>query len=288
MAAQLQALLRFLSQDAKVPLASAMGKIKELQEAGLQNVEDISKSNLNTLQSIFKDGKVAKQVLNAAKRVTKGGAQKRGASSALDDKFSSTTSTPKKAKFSNDLERVHRTPYEIESSLSLHLASEPEETLAGTILKTNRAPLVLAFAVAVLKYTMPEQPMSSRLSLGQAVVSANSRSKAISLGIEPASSADHGDEKDRKLEEGQPKVRVLGREIAVLKRWDYDPAEGGPGRKGEEGDDAEEKYWEHWYDSGPCSEPDDVDAPGAHAGISEVIFAQVFYAIQRERRRECE
>lgn len=159
----------------------------------------------------------------------------------MDDKFSSTTSTPKKAKFSNDLERVHRTPYEIESSLSLHLASEPEETLAGTILKTNRAPLVLAFAVAVLKYTMPEQPMSSRLSLGQAVVSANSRSKAISLGIEPASSADHGDEKDRKLEEGQPKVRVLGREIAVLKRWDYDPAEGGPGRKGEEGDDAEEK-----------------------------------------------
>lgn len=174
--------------------------------------------------------------------MTKGGAQKRGASSALDDKSSSTTtSTPKKAKISNDLERVHRTPYEIESSLSLHLASEPEETIAGTILKTNRAPLVLAFAVAVLKYTMPEQPMSSRLSLGQAVVSANSRSKAISLGIEPASSADHGDEKDRKLEEGQPKVRVLGREIAVLKRWDYDPAEGGPGRKGEEGDDAEEK-----------------------------------------------
>lgn len=36
MAAQLQALLRFLSQDAKVPLASAMGKIKDLQAAGLQ------------------------------------------------------------------------------------------------------------------------------------------------------------------------------------------------------------------------------------------------------------
>jgi hypothetical protein len=36
MAAQLQALLRFLSQDAKVPLASAMGTIKDLQDAGLQ------------------------------------------------------------------------------------------------------------------------------------------------------------------------------------------------------------------------------------------------------------
>lgn len=35
-AAQLQALLRFLSQDAKVPLALAMGKAKELQKANLK------------------------------------------------------------------------------------------------------------------------------------------------------------------------------------------------------------------------------------------------------------
>jgi hypothetical protein len=35
-AAQLQALLRFLSQDAKVPLAIAMGKVKEFQKASLQ------------------------------------------------------------------------------------------------------------------------------------------------------------------------------------------------------------------------------------------------------------
>lgn len=32
---ELQALLRFLSQDAKVPLPTAMGKVKELQEANL-------------------------------------------------------------------------------------------------------------------------------------------------------------------------------------------------------------------------------------------------------------
>jgi hypothetical protein len=31
----LQTLLRFLSQDAKIPLASAMGKIKDLQAAKL-------------------------------------------------------------------------------------------------------------------------------------------------------------------------------------------------------------------------------------------------------------
>lgn len=34
-AVELQLLLRFLSQDAKVPLAVAMSKVKELQKAGL-------------------------------------------------------------------------------------------------------------------------------------------------------------------------------------------------------------------------------------------------------------
>jgi hypothetical protein len=34
-APQIQALLRFLSQDAKIPLAISMGKIKELQKANL-------------------------------------------------------------------------------------------------------------------------------------------------------------------------------------------------------------------------------------------------------------
>jgi hypothetical protein len=34
-AQELQALLRFLSQDAKIPLAQAMGKIKDLQGANL-------------------------------------------------------------------------------------------------------------------------------------------------------------------------------------------------------------------------------------------------------------
>jgi hypothetical protein len=32
---ELQALLRFLSKDAKLPLATAMSKVKELQKAGL-------------------------------------------------------------------------------------------------------------------------------------------------------------------------------------------------------------------------------------------------------------
>jgi hypothetical protein len=34
-AQEVQALLRFLSQDAKIPLAQAMGKIKDLQSANM-------------------------------------------------------------------------------------------------------------------------------------------------------------------------------------------------------------------------------------------------------------
>lgn len=34
-AAEIQSLLRFLTQDAKVPLPTAMGKVKELQKANL-------------------------------------------------------------------------------------------------------------------------------------------------------------------------------------------------------------------------------------------------------------
>lgn len=63
---------------------------------------------------------------------------------------------------------------------------------------------------------MPDQPLSSRLSLAQAVVSANSRSKAISLGIEKGSSAE-----SEGWGEGQPMVRIMGREIRVMKRWGY-------------------------------------------------------------------
>lgn len=64
---------------------------------------------------------------------------------------------------------------------------------------------------------MPEQPPSSRLSLAQAVVSANSRSKAVSLGIENGPSAD-----EQGWGHGQPRVRVMGREVTVLKRGGYE------------------------------------------------------------------
>jgi len=75
---------------------------------------------------------------------------------------------------------------------------------------------VLAFGVQLLKYTMPEQPLSSRLSLAQAMVSANSRSKAVYLGLENSKSAE-----EEGWGEGQPTVTVMGRDIKTMKRWGY-------------------------------------------------------------------
>ncbi|KAL1848234.1 hypothetical protein Plec18167_006231 [Paecilomyces lecythidis] len=210
-AAELQSLLRFLSQDAKIPLAVAMSKVKELQKAGLNNPDDIGRSELQPLQTIFKDEKTAKKVLNAAKRNSK----KRAAPSSSD-----TVSTKKAKKDDPD---ATVTPFQIESNLAVPVSPATEEELSNTVVLTNRAPLVLAFAVTVLKYTMPEQPISSRLSLAQAVVSANSRSKAVSLGLESGNSAE-----EEGWGKGLPVVKVLGREIRVLKRWDYNPMDGKP------------------------------------------------------------
>lgn len=120
------------------------------------------------------------------------------------------------------------TPEELEASLSLPLDTD-EDRIAETAIQTNRAPLVLAFAVELLRHTMPEQPPSSRLSLAQAVVSANSRSKAVSLGLDKGPSAD-----EEGWGEGQPRIKVMGREIAVLKRGGYE-------WKGEEQEQTEDK-----------------------------------------------
>ncbi|KAL4991324.1 hypothetical protein BDW68DRAFT_4066 [Aspergillus falconensis] len=211
-ASQLQTLLRFLSRDAKVPLATAMGKVNELRKADLTTPENIAKEGLKPLQEIFKDDKIAKQVLNAAKRALK----KRSA--PTESKDGSPQKKPK-----SSLQAPAATPFAMESALALPVSTASEEELSDVVLLTNRAPLLLAFAVCVLRYTMPEQPISSRLSLAQAVVSANSRSKALNLGLESGKSAEQEGWGD-----GQPTVSVLDREIKVLKRWDYNPREGRP------------------------------------------------------------
>lgn len=210
-ATDLQSLLRFLSQDAKVPLVSAMSKVKELQSANLNTPENISKAKVEHLKSIFPDEKVSKQILTAAKRVTK----KRAAG-----EDTSTMSSPanKKAKrdgsfFSSDA----ATSEDLEASLQLPTSTADIDELSKTVLFTNRAPLALAFVFTLLKYSMPEQPLSSRLSLAQGYISITSRARAVYLGIESGKSAE-----EEGWGEGTPGVFVTGKEIKVLRRWGYE------------------------------------------------------------------
>ena len=173
------------------------------------SIVKLAAADVKTVEDIFHDEKAAKQIVSAAKRVSK----KRKSSDA------SSASPSKRVKQAPKGESL--TPAAIEQSLALPTVDTNIEDLINVSLHTNRAPLVLAFAVTLLKYTMPSQPLSSRLSLAQAVVSANSRSKAVSIGLEKGpSAAEDG------WGLGQPKVKVMNREIHTLKRWGYDAEEG--------------------------------------------------------------
>ena len=196
-AAEVPELLRFLSQDARVPLRTSIPKVGELRKADLGSAANIAKSDLQTINAIFTDEKVAKQIFSAAKRVTN--PKKRAASS---DGGASKVSKLRKGLDGS-----------AQPALDLPCSDLAEDDLGETIVQTNRAPLVLAFAVTLLKYTKPEQPISSRLSLAQAVVSANSQSKAKSIGITNENTAEEDG-----WGKGQPKIRVMGREIAVMRR----------------------------------------------------------------------
>jgi hypothetical protein len=207
-ATEIQALLRFLSQDAKIPLATAMSKVKALQQAGLSTIDSIAKVKIAEVQNIFEDEKLSKQVLNAAKRVSK----KRAAG---DD----TPSSPRKKRNEGSMFSLQKeqTPAELEASLELPDSQASPEDLADVVVFTNRAPLVLAFIVVLLKHTMPEQPLSSRLSLAQTYVSVTSRARAVNLGIENGQSAE-----ELGMGIGLATVTIMGKELRVLKRWGYD------------------------------------------------------------------
>ncbi|KAI0548020.1 hypothetical protein F4679DRAFT_574442 [Xylaria curta] len=212
----LQDLIRLMTVGMKVPIKDALARVKSLQAKNLRSIQQIAECPLSDVQSAITDTKAARSLQNACKARMKNptapAASKRSGSDLATD--------AKRMKSSDDTgylggpEPVD--PKEYEASFELPVESD-ERVIAGTTLLTNRAPLVLAFAVELLRYTMPEQPPSSRMSLAQAVVSANSRSKAVSLGIEKGLSAD-----DEGWGHGQPRVRVMGREVTVLKRGGYE------------------------------------------------------------------
>lgn len=200
----------------RVPMKDALGRIKALQTKNLRSIQQIAEGPLEDVTSAIKDAKAARSLYNACKARLKNPA----AQSTAKRPGSNLENASKRSKQYTDGELINGpeslSPQEVEASFTLPVETD-EQIIANTILLTNRAPLVLAFAVELLRYTMPEQPPSSRLSLAQAVVSANSRSKAVSLGIENGPSAD-----EQGWGHGQPRVRVMGREVTVLKRGGYE------------------------------------------------------------------
>lgn len=206
-AANLQSLLRFLSQEAKIPLSTAMSNVQALQKAHLDSPETIAKAKMLDIQAIFSDDKIAKQILTAAKRVAK----KRAAGEE------SAPTPKKKQKNESFFSAPEVSPDNLEASLELPSSTADEDELAGTVLFTNRAPLALAFVLTLLKFSMPEQPLSSRLSLAQGYISVTSRARAVYLGIESGKSAE-----EEGFGEGTPKVMITGKEITVLRRWGYE------------------------------------------------------------------
>jgi hypothetical protein len=155
------------------------------------------------------DAKLAKSIHTACK-----GHGKKAAKRGAEEPSSPTAKKQKLEVHKRNLDYSSMSPDELEASLQLPL-EEDEDVIRATSIVTNRAPLVLAFAVELLRFTMPEQPPSSRLSLAQAVVSANSKSKAVSIGVEKPSL------KENLISEGQPKARVMTRDVPVLKRGGY-------------------------------------------------------------------
>lgn len=123
---------------------------------------------------------------------------------------------------------------------------------------------MLAFAVVLLQYTMPSQPLSSRLSLAQAVVSVNSRSKAISLGIEKGNNAE-----DEGWGQGQPTVKIMGRSIRVMKRWGYDPKEGHNIVEGDKSESSDVVKTEDGIDDSQSTTKGDETTTTAHASEGE-------------------
>ncbi|KPI43754.1 uncharacterized protein AB675_6590 [Cyphellophora attinorum] len=147
----------------------------------------ISKAPSADLKVIFPDEKVMKQVVLAARRV----------------------SSPKKRSSVNkaSLSRSAAEPngQESEALLSLPTTSKTEEELCELCIETNRAPLFLAFTIVMLGFLQPDQPLSSRLSIAQAVVSAGAQSKAKYLGLTTSPTAEED-------------VWLRGRDVAVMRR----------------------------------------------------------------------
>ncbi|ESZ94021.1 hypothetical protein SBOR_5599 [Sclerotinia borealis F-4128] len=211
---EMQDLLRlFTTGRNKIPILTAMQRVKALQTASITpSISTIASTPLDTLQSALSiDEKVAKSLVTACKNAGKTTGKR--SASETDDAGKGGAKRVKTFESAYSLP-VEQTEEELEKSLQLPEGVRDEERIEKTTIYTNRAPLVLVWTLQLLKYTMPGQGLSGRLSLAQALISANSKSKAESLGLK-------GKGKDEDEGKGWPKVKIMGREVGVLKRGGY-------------------------------------------------------------------
>ncbi|KAH0440232.1 impact protein [Colletotrichum camelliae] len=206
----LQDLLRLITAR-KVPMMTAMGQVKALQAANLRSIQQIADALPDEVEGALGDSKTAKSLQSACKSYLKRPSNKRAGDAPTSRPGGKRPRVEPGA--SSGIESEQQSTDQ-EDALALPVITD-EHGIDGVSIYTNRAPVMLAFAVELLRFTMPEQPLSSRLSLAQAVVSANSRSKAVSIGLN--NSIPEG----VSWGEGQPKVTVMGRSITILKRGDY-------------------------------------------------------------------
>jgi hypothetical protein len=172
-----------------------MPKINALRKLNLSSPEQIAQAPHADLKTVFTDEKVLKTTVNAAKRVSN--PKKKETASSRSSKASRDT----------------RQDASDDDALRMPETTLTEQELSNITIETNRAPLYLAFVIAVLKYTHPNQPISSRLSLAQGVVGTGAASRAKHLGITNGPTAEEDG-----FGQGQPKVNIMGREIAVMRR----------------------------------------------------------------------
>ncbi|KAH6705073.1 hypothetical protein EV126DRAFT_335990 [Verticillium dahliae] len=210
----LQQLLRALSSK-NATMAMAMGQARLLQNAGLKSIQEIADAPFAVVREALGNQKTAKSVQSICRKhsddAVSGGTNKR----SLEGPVTPAAKKSRIGPFAIDGDGEARSPAEVEQSLAIPIITQ-EDQLRTTVIYINRAPVLLAFTLELLRVTMPEQPLSSRLSLAQAVMSSNARVKAVDIGLEQDIKAKSGT-----WQLGQPTVRIMGREISILKRGDY-------------------------------------------------------------------
>ncbi len=122
----------------------------------LARSELLVKTSITIIQTIFEDEKQVKQILSVSKRVSKKWV-------TYDDTHSTSVSSKRTKKYL--FASTEQSSTVIEDSLILPSFNVFEEKLRETILYTNRASLILAFAVTLLRHTLSNQSLFSRLSL---------------------------------------------------------------------------------------------------------------------------